>query len=148
MEHETGSRTEKGSRLYKRDVTKPNNGVLSCFDGHVTPHREQPELKPLSSTKFQRWYMADGVKRIPVKEGRIRGTLFLPPGEGPFPGRYRLFSLSRNKNINWKPSSGRSQENECYKRLIYRQFVQVSGLNGSQFLSYLPKRFTHLCRAL
>ena len=24
----------------------------------------------------------------------------------------RLFSLSRNKNINWKPSSGRSQENE------------------------------------
>ena len=32
--------------------------------------------------------MADGVKRIPVGEGRIRGTLFLPPGEGPFPGRY------------------------------------------------------------
>ena len=32
--------------------------------------------------------MADGVKRIPVREGRIRGTLFLPPGEGPFPGRY------------------------------------------------------------
>ena len=25
---------------------------------------------------------------------------------------YRSFSLSRNKNINWKPSSGRSQENE------------------------------------
>ena len=25
---------------------------------------------------------------------------------------YRSFSLSRNKKINWKPSSGRSQENE------------------------------------
>ena len=35
-----------------------------------------------------------------------------------------------------------------YKRLIYKQFVQVSGLCGPQFLSYLPKRFTHLCRAL
>ena len=37
---------------------------------------------------------------------------------------------------------------KCYKRLIFKQFVQVSGLCGPQFLSYLPKRFTHLCRAL
>ena len=37
---------------------------------------------------------------------------------------------------------------KCYKRLTYKQFVQVSGLFGPQFLSYLPKRSTHLCRAL
>ena len=37
---------------------------------------------------------------------------------------------------------------KCYKRLIYKQFVQVSGLCGPQFLSYLSKRFTHLCRDL
>ena len=37
---------------------------------------------------------------------------------------------------------------KCYKRLIYKQFFQVSGLCGPQFLSYLQKRFTHLCRAL
>ena len=37
---------------------------------------------------------------------------------------------------------------KCYKRLIYKQFAQVSGLCGPQFLSYLPKLFTHLCRAL
>ena len=36
---------------------------------------------------------------------------------------------------------------KCYKRLIYKQFFQVSGLCGLQFLSYLPKPFTHLCRA-
>ena len=36
----------------------------------------------------------------------------------------------------------------CYKRLMYKQFVQVWGLCGPQFLSYLPKRLTHLCRAL
>ena len=35
-----------------------------------------------------------------------------------------------------------------YKRLIYKQFVKVSGLCGPQFLSYLAKRFTHLCRTL
>ena len=60
----------------------------------------------------------------------------------------RSFSLSRNKKINWKPSSGRSQKMKYYKRLIYKQFAQVSGLCGPLFLSYLPKRFTHLCRAL
>ena len=39
---------------------------------------------------------------------------------------------------------------KCYKRLIliYKQVVQVSGLCATQFLSYMPKRFTHLCRAL
>ena len=37
---------------------------------------------------------------------------------------------------------------KCYERLLYKQFVQVSGLCGPQFLSYLPKHFTHLCRAL
>ena len=37
---------------------------------------------------------------------------------------------------------------KCYKRLIFKQFDQVSGLCGPQFLSYLPKHFTHLCRAL
>ena len=35
---------------------------------------------------------------------------------------------------------------KCYKRVIYEKFV--SGLCGPQFLSYLPKRFTYLCRAL
>ena len=37
---------------------------------------------------------------------------------------------------------------KSYKGLIYKQFhVQVSGLCGPQFLRYLAKRFTHLCRA-
>ena len=37
---------------------------------------------------------------------------------------------------------------KCYKRLLFKKFVQIAGLCGPQFLSYLPKRFTHLCRAL
>ena len=40
------------------------------------------------------------------------------------------------------------KEMKCYKRLIYKQVFQVSGLLGPQFPSHLPKRFTHLCRAL
>ena len=34
-----------------------------------------------------------------------------------------------------------------YKGLIFKQIVQISGRCGLQFLSYLPKRFTHLSRA-
>ena len=59
-----------------------------------------------------------------------------------------LASIHNCKMAYWKPSSGRSQETECYKRLVFKQFVQVSGLCGPHFLSYLPKRFTHICRAL
>ena len=41
-----------------------------------------------------------------------------------------------------------AEKMKFYRRLIYKQFVQISGLCGPQFLSYLLKRFTHLCRAL
>ena len=37
---------------------------------------------------------------------------------------------------------------KCHKRLLFKQFDQVSGLCGPQLLSYLLKRFTHFCRAL
>ena len=75
---------KKGIRLFKRDVTLPFDIIVNCFDGHVIPR--ETSLQPLSSGTFQKSYMADGVKRVPVREGRIRGTLFLPPGDGPFPG--------------------------------------------------------------
>ena len=41
-----------------------------------------------------------------------------------------------------------AKKTKCYKRLIYKQLAQISGLCGPQFLRYLPKHFTHLCRAL
>ena len=76
----------KGVRLLKSDVNKPYVVEVKCYDGHVTPHQSLASPRPLSSATFQKWYMADGVKRIPVREGRIRGSLFIPPGDGPFPG--------------------------------------------------------------
>ena len=79
---------------------------------------------------------------------RSRLRLFADYCFGPPTFVYRLFLLSCNEKINWKPSSGRSLEMKCSKRLIHKQFVQVSGLCGPQFLSYFPKRFMHLCRAV
>ena len=49
---------------------------------------------------------------------------------------FHCYTINTAQKINWKPSSGRSQENDCYRRPIYKQFVQISGLCGPQFLSY------------
>ena len=58
----------------------------------------------------------------------------------------RSFSLSRRKKINWKPSRGRSQESEMLQKT---KFWTICPSRGSLWpMSYLPKRFTHLCRAL
>ena len=76
----------------KSDVTKPYKVVLDCFDGHTDP-QESSSLQPLSSNTFEKGYMADGVKRIPVRVGRIRGTLFLPLGDAPFSGEQRKIDV-------------------------------------------------------
>ena len=60
----------------------------------------------------------------------------------------RSFSLLRNKKINWKQSSGRSQENEMLWKTNFYTICPSLRSCGPQFLSYLPKRFTHLWRAL
>ena len=61
----------------------------------------------------------------------------------------RSFSLCHEtkKSIGNRPVE-EAKKMKCYKRPIYKQFFQVRGLCGPQFLSYLPKRFTHLCKAL
>ena len=53
----------------------------------------------------------------------------------------------QQKKIGNRPLE-EAKKMKCYKRLIDKQFVKVSSLCGPQFLSYLPKRFMHLCRAL
>ena len=84
---------KKGLRLAKKDVTKPYTIQLNCFNGHLSPEEgfvsslARNHLHPIMSSSLEKSYMADGVQRIPVREGRVRGTLFLPPGNGPFPGQ-------------------------------------------------------------
>ncbi|XP_051511707.1 acyl-coenzyme A thioesterase 1-like [Myxocyprinus asiaticus] len=64
------------SKFVKKDVTRP-----SLVDIEVLSND-----KVIAKVTNERHCMADGVRRVPVAEGRIRGTLFLPPGTGPFPG--------------------------------------------------------------
>uniref|UniRef100_A0A665UFQ6 Acyl-CoA thioesterase 15 n=1 Tax=Echeneis naucrates TaxID=173247 RepID=A0A665UFQ6_ECHNA len=76
-----------GLRLRKRDITSPLLVNISVYSGHEG-FRDQ---EPLASVVTERWYMAPGVKRVEVKEQGIRGTLFIPPGPGPFAGLLDLW---------------------------------------------------------
>nr|XP_056707105.1 peroxisomal succinyl-coenzyme A thioesterase-like [Euleptes europaea] len=64
-------------RLVKRDVRSPFLLEVEVLGGHG---------KCLARGAHERAFMRDGVRRVPVREGRVRATLFLPSGDGPFPG--------------------------------------------------------------
>lgn len=52
--------------------------TISVYPGYQS--QGFAELVPLASVVVERWYMAPGVRRIPVTEDGLTGTLFLPSG--------------------------------------------------------------------
>uniref|UniRef100_A0A672YUR4 Acyl-CoA thioesterase 19 n=1 Tax=Sphaeramia orbicularis TaxID=375764 RepID=A0A672YUR4_9TELE len=70
-------------RFRKMNVETPMEVAISVYQGHQTVFVDQVQL---TSVVAERWYMAPGVRRIPVTESDLTATLFLPPGPGPFPG--------------------------------------------------------------
>ena len=56
-------------------------------------------MSPISSVNIQRKFLAENVKRYSVEEGNIRGTLFVPPGEGPFPAIMTLYGGIKRKHV-------------------------------------------------
>ncbi|XP_071463791.1 acyl-coenzyme A thioesterase 2, mitochondrial-like isoform X2 [Marmota flaviventris] len=75
-------------RLVKRDVQTPFVVELEVLDGH------EPDVgQQLARALHERHFMLPGVRRVPVREGRVRATLFLPPEPGPYPGIVDLFGL-------------------------------------------------------
>ncbi|KAM6202013.1 acyl-coenzyme A thioesterase 1 [Rhynchocyon petersi] len=73
-------------RLVKRDVQTPFAVELEVLEGH-----EPEPRRVLGRTVHERAFMRPGVRREPVRAGRVRATLFLPPEPGPFPGIVDLF---------------------------------------------------------
>ncbi|XP_053304198.1 acyl-coenzyme A amino acid N-acyltransferase 1-like [Spea bombifrons] len=77
-------------RLMKRDVIgSPFHVHLELYPNMV--FFSDSEDPPAVKTVLERWYVTPGVQRIQIREGRVRGALFLPPGEGPFPGVIDMF---------------------------------------------------------
>nr|XP_055045752.1 acyl-coenzyme A thioesterase 1-like isoform X3 [Misgurnus anguillicaudatus] len=77
-----GSRS--GLRLRKKDVLSPMVVHISLYSGHLSEGFGQQTA--LATSVTERWYIAPGVQRVDVREKGVRGTLFFPPGPGPYPG--------------------------------------------------------------
>ncbi|XP_076588528.1 peroxisomal succinyl-coenzyme A thioesterase-like [Chaetodon auriga] len=76
-------------RLRKVNVQTPMEVTISVYQGHQTEgFMDQVQL---AGTVVERWYMAPGVRRVPITEGGLTATLFLPSGPGPFPGLLDLW---------------------------------------------------------
>ncbi|KAM6985570.1 acyl-coenzyme A thioesterase 1-like [Aplochiton taeniatus] len=68
------------------------NNVLSPLTVDIDVCQDADDVLLASETNV-RHFLKEGMKRIEVKEGRIRGVLFLPPGDGPFPGVVDLYTF-------------------------------------------------------
>lgn len=86
----------KYTRFFKRDVEHPNLVTLSVHGGHLDAEAlcSPDKAEPLTTVCHERHYMSPGVQRIPVRYGKVRGCLFLPPGQGPFPGIVDMFGTA------------------------------------------------------
>ncbi|XP_062373493.1 peroxisomal succinyl-coenzyme A thioesterase-like [Sardina pilchardus] len=72
-----------GLRLRKRDVLSPMVVNISVHKGHMTQGFSEKDA--LATVVTERWYLAPGVQRVDIREQGVTGTLFIPPGPGPFP---------------------------------------------------------------
>ncbi|XP_065541407.1 dynein axonemal light chain 1 isoform X3 [Lathamus discolor] len=71
-------------RLVPRSTGTPMKVEILVHQGHSQPGAFPGPV--VAKAEVERWFTAPGVRRIRLKEGRVRGSLFLPPGDGPFPG--------------------------------------------------------------
>lgn len=55
---------------------------MAAYSGHLAKEAlcSTDVGDPLASVTHVRHYMGPGVQRIPVHYGKVRGSLFLPPG--------------------------------------------------------------------
>uniref|UniRef100_A0A8C3HHJ0 Dynein axonemal light chain 1 n=1 Tax=Chrysemys picta bellii TaxID=8478 RepID=A0A8C3HHJ0_CHRPI len=76
-------------RLVPKQIKTPMKVEVSVHQGHSHPGTIPGQV--LAKANVERWFTAPGVRRIRLKEGSVRGSLFLPSGDGPFPGVIDMF---------------------------------------------------------
>ncbi|KAM3604199.1 uncharacterized protein V6R79_007820 [Siganus canaliculatus] len=65
----------------------------NSLNPHVVNFSVHADRRMLAEATNERLLIGDGVQRLPVKEGNIRGVLFTPPGPGPFPALLDLYTF-------------------------------------------------------
>ncbi|XP_076807081.1 bile acid-CoA:amino acid N-acyltransferase-like [Clavelina lepadiformis] len=89
------------ARLAKLDVTTPMVVTITVYNARINSLQNLHSMKmtgkldslELASIEINRWFMSPGTKRITftMEKDGIHGSLFIPPGVGPFPGVITLF---------------------------------------------------------
>ncbi|XP_056149375.1 acyl-coenzyme A thioesterase 1-like isoform X1 [Lampris incognitus] len=74
------------TKFHKSHAEKPHFVKFSVLE-------EEGLGTALAEITNERQLLADGVSRLYVKTGNIRGVLFTPPGEGPFPAVLDLYTF-------------------------------------------------------
>uniref|UniRef100_A0A8C4EV64 Acyl-CoA thioester hydrolase/bile acid-CoA amino acid N-acetyltransferase domain-containing protein n=1 Tax=Dicentrarchus labrax TaxID=13489 RepID=A0A8C4EV64_DICLA len=106
---------------YGKNVQTPMEVTISVYQGYRT--QGFVDQVPLAGVVVERWYMAPGVRRVPITEGGLTATLFLPSGPGSFPG---LLDLSGGEE----------------KLMEYRAALLASHGIASLALDYLTPKIT------
>ncbi|KAA0724246.1 Acyl-coenzyme A thioesterase 4 [Triplophysa tibetana] len=75
--------TKPGRRFQKNNVQTTVKVVISVYEGHLANGFKHHT--PITSASVERSSLTSGVHRVEVIEEGIKGTLFIPPGSGPFP---------------------------------------------------------------
>lgn len=119
-------------KFLKRDVQTPFVLELEVVDGH------EPEGGCLLARALhERHFLPPGVQRVPVRAGRVRATLFLPPGEPGLPGvnsslRTYLVDFSSLKELVFLFNSG---SGNCFLPFDSQELTKLErSLKGKQDL--------------
>ena len=68
-------------RLFKRDATEPLVTTITVYEGKIIfEDFYSKQHEPLIYKTINRWYMGKGVRKIEVRQGNLRGSVFVPLG--------------------------------------------------------------------
>ncbi|KAM9339566.1 acyl-coenzyme A thioesterase 1-like [Symphorus nematophorus] len=124
------------SKLLKKNVLSPTLVDIEALCG------ESGEL--LASETNERGFMTEGMKRIPVQEGRIRGVLFIPPGNGPFPGIVDLYTFGGG--LTEPRASLLANKGYVVLALAYQRYQDLPKKPKHLDLEYFEEAVTYLRR--
>ncbi|RUS75155.1 hypothetical protein EGW08_017095 [Elysia chlorotica] len=90
-------------RLYKKDVMSPYTVSIKVLEGFLNFSDLWGDLDEscLAACQLFRTYSKPGVKRVVVEKDGLYGTLFFPPGEGPFPAVIDMFGFT-NESVEFR----------------------------------------------
>ena len=99
------------ARLMKINVSTPLVFTITLYDGFIKTIHQTYQLRKsnllrkrcLAQTSSNRWMKSRDTERIELdfeKDG-IYGTLFIPAGKGPFPGKIFHFVLTVQTNLSF-----------------------------------------------